>query len=86
MRELGLPRVNSDNWYALISPGQSSPADRQKIQAAAFAAVKSQTVVDAYAAVGGIATTTSAEDLDTFLRAESVKWSAVIKRASVKLE
>src|SRR5260370_7196730 len=31
IRELGLPKVNSDNWYALISPPQSSPAPPQKI-------------------------------------------------------
>ncbi len=86
MREVGLPGVNSDNWYALISPGQSSLADRQKIHAAATAAVKSPPVIDAYTAVGGIATTTSTQELGTFLRAEGVKWSDVIKRANVKLE
>ena len=31
MRELGFPKVNSDNWYALVSPGASSPQARKKI-------------------------------------------------------
>ena len=35
MRELGLPKVNSDNWYALMAPGDASPEHRQKIFAAA---------------------------------------------------
>ena len=30
MRELGLPKVNSDNWYALISPGEAPPADARR--------------------------------------------------------
>ena len=30
MRELGYPRVNSDNWYGLFSPGGASLADAQE--------------------------------------------------------
>src|SRR5689334_5960362 len=54
MRELGLPKVNSDNWYALISPGEAPLAARQKIQAAAVETLRSKEVTDAYAAVGGV--------------------------------
>ncbi|HYC64075.1 MAG TPA: tripartite tricarboxylate transporter substrate-binding protein [Reyranellaceae bacterium] len=86
MRELGLPKVNSDNWYALIAPGGSSLADRAKIHAAAIAALKSKTVTDAYAAVGGVTQGTTPEELQAFLRAESAKWAEVIKSANVKLE
>ena len=86
MRELGLPKVNSDNWYALISPGESPLAARQKIHEAAVAALRSKEIVDAYAAVGGVAVGSTTEELETFLRAESIKWAEVIKFANVKLE
>jgi tripartite-type tricarboxylate transporter receptor subunit TctC len=86
MRELGLPKVNSDNWYALNSPGAAPAADRAKIQAAAVQAVKSKQVIDAYAAVGGVAESMTPEQLADFLKAESVKWGDVIKAANVKLE
>ena len=86
MRELGLPKVNSDNWYVLISPGASSLADRQKIHTAAVTALKSKAVIDAYAAVGGVADHSTMAEVATFLRAESLKWGEVIKLANVKLE
>ncbi len=86
MRELGLPKVNSDNWYALISPGESSLAARQKIYAAAIETLHSKEVIDAYAAVGGVAVGGTPEELTTFLTAESVKWAEVIKFANVRLE
>ena len=49
MRELGLPKVNSDNWYAMISPGEAPPANREKIRAAAVEAMHTKELIDAYA-------------------------------------
>ena len=86
MRELGLPKVNSDNWYALISPGEAPPAVRQKIHAAAVATLHSKEVSDAYAAVGGVVVGGTPEELTKFLAAESAKWSEVVRFAKVKLE
>jgi tripartite-type tricarboxylate transporter receptor subunit TctC len=86
MRELGLPKVNSDNWYALISPGQAPLAARQKILAAAVETLKSKEVTDAYAAVGGVVVGSTTQELQSFLAAESTKWAEVIKFANVKLE
>ena len=86
MRELGLPKVNSDNWYALISPGEAPRAARDRIQAVAVETLHSKEIVDAYAAVGGVAVGGTPEELATFLRAESAKWAEVIKLANVKLE
>jgi len=86
MRELGLPKVNSDNWYALISPGEAPLSARQKIHEVAVATLRSKEIVDAYAAVGGVAVGSTSEELATFLRAEGIKWAEVIKFANVKLE
>ena len=86
MRELGLPKVNSDNWYALISPGEALLSSRRKIYAAAVETLHSKEVIDAFAAVGGVAVGGTPEELAAFLRAESAKWADVIKFANVKLE
>ena len=86
MRELGLPKVNSDNWYALMSPGQSSVAARQRIHQAAVAALRTKEVIDAYAAVGGVAVGNTPSEAAAYLRAEGEKWAEVIKGANVKLE
>ena len=86
MREMGFPKVNSDNWYALMAPGNASLEHRQKIFMAASAALKSKEVIDAYAAVGGVVGGGTSAELAAFLREENAKWAAVIKGAAVKLE
>jgi tripartite-type tricarboxylate transporter receptor subunit TctC len=86
MRELGFPRVNSDNWYGLFSNGSASLADRQRLHDAAEATLKSKEVIDAFTAVGGITGGGSTEDFARFRREEVAKWAEVIKLANVKLE
>jgi tripartite-type tricarboxylate transporter receptor subunit TctC len=86
MRELGYPRVNSDNWYGLFSPGSASLADRSRIHDAAAATLKTKDVTEAFVSVGGIVGGGSAEDLARFRRGEVAKWAEVIQRAGVKLE
>ncbi|HTR82948.1 MAG TPA: tripartite tricarboxylate transporter substrate-binding protein [Reyranella sp.] len=86
MAELGFPKVNSDNWYGLASPGASLLADRQRVHDAAANALKSKALVEAYAGVGGIVGGGSAEDFERFRRREVLKWAEVVKAANVKLE
>jgi tripartite-type tricarboxylate transporter receptor subunit TctC len=86
MREMGFPKVNSDNWYALVSPGAASPEARKKIFDAASAALKTKELADAYAAVGGVVGGGTSDEVKTFLAAEVAKWAAVIKGSNIKLE
>jgi len=86
MRELGYPKVNSDNWYALVSPGAASAEARKKIFEAASAALKTRELIDAYAAAGGVVGGGTSAELLAFLRQEGVKWAEVVKSANVKLE
>ncbi|MBM3643597.1 MAG: tripartite tricarboxylate transporter substrate binding protein [Alphaproteobacteria bacterium] len=86
MAELGLANVNSDNWYALVSPGGASQAARQRIQTAAVETLKMPETIDAFAKVGGVAVGGTPAELAAFLRGETAKWAAVIKAANVKLE
>jgi len=85
-KELGFPRINSDNWYGLFASGAASPHDRTRLLQAATAALKSKELVDAYTAVGGIVGGGLPDDFAAFRRAEVVKWAEVIKFANVKLE
>jgi tripartite-type tricarboxylate transporter receptor subunit TctC len=86
LRELGYPRVNSDNWYGLGSPGAALRKDRERLHDAATAALKSKELIDAYAGVGGIVGGGSSEEFARFQRLEVEKWAEVIKAANVKLE
>jgi tripartite-type tricarboxylate transporter receptor subunit TctC len=86
MGEFGLPKVNSDNWYALISPAAAPAAARQKILDTAIATLRSKEVIDAYAALGAVVVASTPEELANFMKAESAKWAEVVKFAHVKLE
>jgi len=86
IKELGFPRINSDNWYGLFAPGAASADDRARLHGAATAALKSKELVDAYTAVGGIVVGGSPEEFAAFRRAEVARWAEVIKFANVKLE
>src|SRR5579883_1585631 len=86
MRELGYPRVNSDNWYGLFAPGNAPLADRQRLHDAAAATLKTKEVIDAFTAVGGIVGGGSAEDFARFRREDVAKWAEIVKFANVKLE
>ena len=87
MRELGLPKVNSDNWYGLFSPGRGARRTARRLhEAAVDGPAQSKELVDAYAAVGGVVVGGTPEELTKFLAAESVKWSEVVRFAKVKLE
>jgi tripartite-type tricarboxylate transporter receptor subunit TctC len=83
MREFDLPKVNSDNWYALISPARRwRRARRSTRQRSRHCAPRWSTPTPRWA---GSPSATS-EQLAAFLRAESAKWAEVIKYANVKLE
>jgi tripartite-type tricarboxylate transporter receptor subunit TctC len=86
MRELGFPKVNSDNWYALGAPGSAQIKDRERLHDAAAEALKSKELIDAYAGVGGIVGGGTSEAFATFQREEVAKWAEVIQAANVKLE
>ncbi len=86
MKEAGFPKVNSDNWYALVSPGAASPEQRLRIYQAASAALKSKELAEAYGKVGGIVGGGTSAEMAAFRQAEVAKWAAVIKGANIKLE
>lgn len=86
MFELGYPKVNSDNWYGLASPGNSIRTARMKIHDVAAHALQSQRLVEAYAKVGGIVGGGSPEDFGRFRRKEARKWAEVIKLANIRFE
>jgi len=86
MRELGYPKVNSDNWYGLCAPGSSLRSHRERIHDAAAAALEAKPLIDAFAGVGGIVGGGSSEEFARFQREEMAKWADIIKVATVKLE
>ena len=82
--ELGYPNVTSDNWYGMIVPA-TTPAEVQKrINAAAVTALKSPSIVEQYAKIGGVASPGTQEDYAKFLAAEQAKWSKIVQAIGFK--
>lgn len=86
MREMGYPRVNSDNWYALLSPASAPAEARRRIHDAATQALTSKELAEAFAAVGGVVGGGTSEQVRAFIAEETQRWAAIIKSANVKLE
>ena len=82
--ELGLPKVNSDNWYGLVAPA-GTPADvLAKLNASATAALRSPEVLEQYAKVAGIASPSTPVEYAAFIDAEQAKWGPVVKAIGFK--
>ena len=86
MRELGFPKVNSDNWYALVSPGAAPRRGAQEDLRCRQRRAQDAGLIDAYAAAGGVVGGGTSAELAAFLREEGAKWAEVMKFANVKLE
>jgi tripartite-type tricarboxylate transporter receptor subunit TctC len=84
MGELGLPRVNSDNWYGLAVPAATPAPVQERLREAALAALRSPTLVRTFAERGGEAAPMSPEETLTFLRAEGGKWAPLVREAGVE--
>ena len=82
--ELGLPRVNSDNWYGLAVPAATPAPVRQRLQDAALAALRSPELARTFAGRGGEAAPMSPEETLGFLRAEGEKWAPLVREAGVE--
>ena len=82
--ELGLPRVNSDNWYGLAVPSATPAPVQQRLQEAALAALRAPALVQTFAERGGEAAPMNTEETLTFLRAEGEKWAPLVREAGVE--
>ncbi|MBR0663808.1 tripartite tricarboxylate transporter substrate binding protein [Roseomonas hellenica] len=82
--ELGFPRVNSDNWYGLAAPSAIAAPVRQRLEAAAVAALRDPTLARGFAQQGGEAAPLTGEDYMSFLRAEAGKWEPLVRQSGAE--
>ena len=84
--EMKYPNVNSDNWYGLIMPGATPAAIQKRVHAAATVALKSATVTEQFARVGGVAAPSSPQEYAQYVEAEQAKWGKIVKAIGFKEE
>ena len=79
-----LPKVTSDNWYGLIVPWATPLEIQKRLNTAAVAALKSNSLAATYANVGGIASPGTPEEYAAFLEDEQDKWRKVVNAIGFK--
>jgi tripartite-type tricarboxylate transporter receptor subunit TctC len=86
MAESGLPGFESSAWFGLFAPA-ALPADiRALVHEAALAALNAPDAKERLVAAGADPAGDSGEDFVRQIRADTGRWSAVVKAANVKVQ
>jgi tripartite-type tricarboxylate transporter receptor subunit TctC len=84
--EAGYPGVLSDNWYGLVAPPGLPPEIRQKLHAAALAALRAPELAARFESQAAIPSPTSPEEFAAFVAAERAKWGPLVKATGARLD
>ena len=82
--ESGLPGFESNAWQSLWVTGGTPPATIRKISAEVMAILRSPDIVERLKAMGVTPIGGTPAEAETFIRAETAKWAAVIKASGAK--
>lgn len=84
--ELGIPGVDSNNWYALFAKAGTPKAEIDRINAAMKKALANEATKSKLLASGAEPVGSSPEELDTILKSDITKWTKLIKAKNIKPE
>lgn len=84
--ELGMAKVEADNWYGLVAPAATPKPVLEKIHAVAAEALNSADVKQKLAAQGVIAVGNSSAEFNAYVRHEIERWGEVIKATGIKIK
>jgi tripartite-type tricarboxylate transporter receptor subunit TctC len=84
--ESGYPGFEAINWYAFTAPVGTPPEVVQRLNAAIVTALKDPGVVAQLRKLGLDPTPSTSEQTMAFMRKESEKWGAVVRKAGIKSE
>lgn len=84
--ELGMPKVEADNWYGLVAPAATPKPVLDKIYAAATEALHSPEVKDKLAAQGVIAVGNTSPEFRAYVQREIDRWGELIKATGIKIK
>jgi tripartite-type tricarboxylate transporter receptor subunit TctC len=84
--ESGLPSYFVDSWQGVFLPGKTPPDIVQKLNSDVVKVLAKPAVIDLLAKTAYTATSSTPDELRTFLKEDSAKWNSVIKQAGIKVE
>ncbi|HKU95545.1 MAG TPA: tripartite tricarboxylate transporter substrate binding protein [Vineibacter sp.] len=84
--EVGMPTVQSDNWYGLAAPAGVPKDILARIHAAAVAVLKTKEAADPILEQGGVIRPMTPAEYTDFVRLEREKWAPVVKASGAKMD
>jgi tripartite-type tricarboxylate transporter receptor subunit TctC len=84
--ESGVPGYEYHTWFGLWAPKGTPQAIVEKLNAEVVKALADPTIQQRIAAGAGEPSTMALKDIAPFMKAETVKWAEVVKRAGIKVE
>jgi tripartite-type tricarboxylate transporter receptor subunit TctC len=85
MAEAGVPGYEVSSWHGLFVPARTPPEIVRKISSDTIAALADPVVKSKLEQAGYMAVGSSPDELQTLLKSEIDKWSAVIKTVGIKI-
>jgi len=84
--ELGMPKVEADNWYGLVAPAATPKPILDKLYAAATEALHSAEVKDKLSGQGVIAVGNTSAEFRAYVQREIDRWGELIKATGIKIK
>ncbi len=84
--EIGMAEFEPIAWIGLFAPAGTPQAILDKVGAAVGQGVKAPDFVEQWRSFGGDPVGSTPAEFSAFIKADQARWSAVIKRAGVKLD
>jgi tripartite-type tricarboxylate transporter receptor subunit TctC len=85
-KEIGLPKIISSTWFAVIAPARTSDDVRQKISGEIARAVALPELRSSLDKLGVQLVTSNPKDLQAWIDAERVVWSEIIRGSNIKAD
>lgn len=82
--EMGVPGVDSDNWYALFASKGTPAAEIDRVNQAVRRTLGTESVKSKLLASGAEPAPSTAAELSTLLKNDSAKWARVVKAKNIK--
>lgn len=84
--ELGMAKVNADNWYGIVAPANMPPAVAMKLQTLSSRALKSPEATEKLGKQGVLTVGNSTAEFTAYVKGEIERWGGVVKEAGIKLK
>lgn len=82
--EMGVPGVDSDNWYALFTAKGTPAAETERVAQALKRTLATESVKSKLLASGAEPAASSPAELTALLKSDSAKWARVVKAKNIK--